>query len=150
MSQESPFLYHDAPYFVMRVDDGVEVYRNAFGHSTRVAGIYFKNHEQNMERAIAEIDRRKAIDISIRCTSFNHQPQAAPEAVQRIAPATFQQASSAFAIQTRWRDGNRIQATPSFRVRARKTLLQRANRRASLEFDQARPLIGEKRWLTEL
>lgn len=74
--RESDILYEGRGFFILRVKDGVEVYKNGITHSTRVAGIYFKDHAQNMQRAMAEIDRRITLDNSIRCAPAP-QPSAA-------------------------------------------------------------------------
>lgn len=54
-------IYEAGDYWVLRVKNGYEVYRNGITHSVRCAQIGWKGDE-GIKRAIAEADRRQALE----------------------------------------------------------------------------------------
>lgn len=69
MLKESDILHETGRHWIVRNDRGdLEVYRNGVTHSTRCATIGFRDRpDYQMERAIAECDRREYADWLKEC-----------------------------------------------------------------------------------
>jgi hypothetical protein len=59
--REEDIAFEKAPYFVLRVPTGYEVYRSGVVAATRCARIGYKG-DVGLERAKAEIARREALE----------------------------------------------------------------------------------------